>query len=264
MKYQPWLQSDMRRLNAAAAMNTGNLWNCSTMWYFSIRWFDGRAMATMSSVTLGGRRVWAACWCRAVVFTRRYLTRRRRGLWSPAGLPSSTRVLHSGSLYLRRPAGRGSWVGWPSPGSLWPGCRRAGVPVCARSTLASSCTNDTQPRAFTSPTLPEFILNQLLNNSNILFSHLSPIKVPLFCFILAIFVKKWYFKQQTLYIYCPVINPLWRFQIYLVSVRHGRHKSHLMALTSPRNWWTMTTHTQRSDPAAHTHTLSWHSFTKPD
>lgn len=145
------------RPEGLAVMNRDNLRNCSMMLYFSIRWLDGRAMATMSSVTLrveGGRERHTDVGWRCL--QTQCLTRMRRGLWWPAGLPSNTRVLHSDSLCLRRPAGRGSWAGWPSPGSPWPGCRRAGVPVCVSSTLASSCTNDMQSSSFILPTLAEF------------------------------------------------------------------------------------------------------------
>ena len=68
------------------------------------------------------------------------LTRRRKGLEWLADLISSTQVLHSDSLSLHRLADRGVLVGSPSPGSPWPGCRRAAVLECARWRSASSCT----------------------------------------------------------------------------------------------------------------------------
>lgn len=64
------------------------------------------------------------------------LTRKRKGHEWPVGLLSSILVLHSDSLFLHRLADIGVWVGWPSPGFPWPGCRKAVVLVCA---LASSC-----------------------------------------------------------------------------------------------------------------------------
>lgn len=43
--------------HAYRLMDSSYLWNCSMMSYFSIRWLDGRAMATMSSVTLQNNMV---------------------------------------------------------------------------------------------------------------------------------------------------------------------------------------------------------------
>lgn len=66
-------------------------------------------------------------------------TRRRKGHGWPADWPSSTPVPHIGSPSPRRPADRAAWTGWPSPGSPWPECRRAGARACASWRSASFC-----------------------------------------------------------------------------------------------------------------------------